>query len=232
VYLWLEEKARWRDTCLAAALRSGVPLGTADLARSLFLAPLLRRPSKTAESLEDQERAVRDLWLPIERQAAAGEGLRQLLLRFTGYHEQEQETGGERGELASCSELEAYYRLAAVVEELSTWSGGTLRGERSTAERKAGVMHQASHGSSRAGKTPGHGRRSEQSGQGFTERQHQQLQQQQEEQEEMDDSDGLPAALLALRRFANMKVKCELRPEIKKQQKHSSMLAATHVHHD
>ncbi|CAE8722606.1 unnamed protein product [Polarella glacialis] len=112
VYLWLEEKARWRDTCLAAALRSGVPLGTADLARSLFLAPLLRRPSKTAESLEDQERAVRDLWLPIERQAAAGEGLRQLLLRFTGYHEQEQETGGERGELASCSELEAYYRPA------------------------------------------------------------------------------------------------------------------------
>ncbi|CAE8595684.1 unnamed protein product [Polarella glacialis] len=229
VYLWLEEKATG-----AAALRSGVPLGTADLARSLFLAPLLRRPSKTAEGLEDQERAVRDLWLPIERQAAAGEGLRQLLLRFTGYHEQEQETGGERGELASCSELGAYYRLAAVVEELSTWSGGTLRGERSTAERKAGVMHQASHRSSRAGKTPGHGRRSEQSGQGFTERQHQQLQQQSEQEEEMDDSDGLPAALLALRRFANMKVtcQCELCPEIKKQQKHSSMLAATHVHHD
>merc|ERR1719350_2538833 len=59
VYLWLEEKAKWQQTCFSVQ-ESSSPLRMWDLARNLFLAPVLATFSST--SLVEQERCVRERW--------------------------------------------------------------------------------------------------------------------------------------------------------------------------
>jgi len=88
VYLWLEEKAKWQQTCFSVP-KSSAPLRMWDLARNLFLAPLLATFSST--SLIEQERCVRELWWPIESFARMQDpdSLKQLLTRFAQHHDQE-----------------------------------------------------------------------------------------------------------------------------------------------
>eukprot|EP01065_Artemidia_motanka_P034731 TRINITY_DN4245_c0_g1_i1.p1 TRINITY_DN4245_c0_g1~~TRINITY_DN4245_c0_g1_i1.p1 ORF type:complete len:453 (+),score=115.33 TRINITY_DN4245_c0_g1_i1:64-1422(+) len=103
VFLWLEEKELYIDKMLYNP-RKGLTHRSADLARNLFLAPLL-----TSTSPEEQEEAVKRLWLPLEHRGP--EALSKLLMEFAATLERKKEKQAGMPEA-----LADYYTLSNAVK--------------------------------------------------------------------------------------------------------------------
>eukprot|EP01062_Namystynia_karyoxenos_P011148 TRINITY_DN13972_c0_g1_i1.p1 TRINITY_DN13972_c0_g1~~TRINITY_DN13972_c0_g1_i1.p1 ORF type:complete len:476 (+),score=93.91 TRINITY_DN13972_c0_g1_i1:93-1520(+) len=130
VYQWLEEKAA---CSVLREHREGARLVVTDLARNLFLCPLLQRTTE-----EEQERIVRELWLPLERRGPADLGT--LLSRFADVHvpktSPKPAQSGRRGsDGGRPAELAEYYRVAEAIDIIREKHGGSAEDDDALAIR-------------------------------------------------------------------------------------------------
>uniref|UniRef100_A0A7S4T7J1 Uncharacterized protein n=2 Tax=Alexandrium monilatum TaxID=311494 RepID=A0A7S4T7J1_9DINO len=131
VYLWIQEKSLFSMAAQPDATMLGVRFRALDLARNLLMSPFL------SGSVEDQERAYEELWLPWQAQFGSAAAADAFLTAFA--RERSAEGGGKPSALMvqldglaplclqggiSIEHICAYARFAAEFERLAAERGG------------------------------------------------------------------------------------------------------------